>query len=114
MALTRNDLKVAGLTDEQVSFVIEKHTESLEGLKADRDKYKASADRLEAVEKELNTLKEAKADSDGYKKKYEDEHTAFETYKSDVAAKETRAAKEKAVSTYYESKTSQAKIFPLR
>lgn len=40
----------------------------------------------------------------GYKEKYEKEHSAFETYKSDVTAKESKAAKEKAVRAYFESK----------
>lgn len=40
----------------------------------------------------------------GYKKRYEDEHAAFEEYKGQVTAKEVRAAKEKAVRTYYEGK----------
>ncbi|MFR8529933.1 MAG: hypothetical protein ACLVDB_01705, partial [Anaeromassilibacillus sp.] len=38
------------------------------------------------------------------KEKYEKEHTAFEAYKSDVTKKESKAAKEKAVRAYFESK----------
>ena len=40
----------------------------------------------------------------GYKEKYEKEHKAFEDYKADVTAKESKAAKEKAVRAYFESK----------
>ena len=40
----------------------------------------------------------------GYKEKYEKEHSAFEALKTDITAKESKAAKEKAVRAYFESK----------
>lgn len=90
MALTRKALKAMGITDEQVDSIIEMHTETVDGLKA----YKADAEKLIEVQKELDALK-AKGD-DGYKEKYEKEHKAFEDFKNEQSAKETRAAKEKA------------------
>lgn len=90
MALTRKSLKAMGLTDEQVDSIIEMHTETVDGLK----QYKADAEKLASVQKELDDLK-AKGD-DGYKEKYEKEHKAFEDFKNEQTAKETRAAKEKA------------------
>ena len=102
MALTRKLLKGMGLTDEQVDTIIEAHTDTVDGLKADVSKYKADAEKLPGVQKELDDLK-AEGDG-GYKEKYEKEHSAFETYKSDVTAKESKAAKEKAVRAYFESK----------
>ena len=90
MALTRKSLKAMGLTDEQVDSIIEMHTETVDGLKH----YKADAEKLAGVQKELDELK-AKGD-DGYKEKYEKEHKAFEDFKAEQGAKETRAAKEKA------------------
>ena len=98
MALTRKLLKGMGLTDEQVDTIIEAHTETVEGLKA----YKADAERLKDVEKELSDLK-AKGD-DGWKDKHDKLKQDFEDYKTAQTAKETRAAKEKAVRAYYESK----------
>ena len=91
-----------GLTDEQVDTIIEAHTDTVDGLKADVSKYKSDAEKLAGVEKELNDLK-AMGDG-GYKEKYEKEHKAFEDYKADVTAKESKAAKEKAVRAYFESK----------
>ena len=91
-----------GLTDEQVDTIIEAHTDTVDGLKADVSKYKADAEKLPGVQKELDDLKAA--GDGGYKEKYEKEHSAFETYKSDVTAKESKAAKEKAVRAYFESK----------
>lgn len=102
MALTRKLLKGMGLTDEQVDTIIEAHTDTVDGLKADVSKYKADAEKLPSVQKQLDDLKAA--GDGGYKEKYEKEHSAFETYKSDVTAKESKAAKEKAVRAYFESK----------
>ena len=102
MSLTRKLLKGMGLTDEQVDTIIEAHTDTVDGLKADVSKYKSDAEKLAGVEKELNDLK-AMGDG-GYKEKYEKEHKAFEDYKADVTAKESKAAKEKAVRAYFESK----------
>lgn len=102
MALTRKLLKGMGLTDEQVDTIIEAHTDTVDGLKADVSKYKADAEKLPSVQEQLDDLKAA--GDGGYKEKYEKEHSAFETYKSDVTAKESKAAKEKAVRAYFESK----------
>lgn len=95
MAITRKLLKGMGLTEEQQDTIIEAHTETVNGLKADVDRYKADAEKLPAVQKELDDLK-GKGD-DGYKAKYESEHKAFENYKKTVDAEKTTAAKEKAV-----------------
>lgn len=94
MALTRKMLKSMGLTDEQVDTIIEAHTETTEGLKTDLKKYEADAKKLPDVQKELDDLKAA--GDGGYKEKYEKEHSDFEKYKADQAAKETRVAKEAA------------------
>lgn len=102
MSITRKMLKGMGLTEKQADTIIEAHTETVTGLTADRDRYKADAEKLPNIQKELDELK-AKGDG-GYKQKYENEHTAFETYKADIAAKETKAAKEQAVRAYFESK----------
>ena len=102
MALTRKLLKGMGLTDEQVDTIIEAHTDTVDGLKADVSKYKSDSEKLAGVEKELNDLK-AMGDG-GYKEKYEKEHKDFEDYKADITAKESKAAKEKAVRAYFESK----------
>lgn len=97
MAITRKLLKGMGLTEEQQDTIIEAHTDTVNGLKADIDRYKADAEKLPGVQKELDDLK-GKGD-DGYKEKYESEHKAFEDYKTSVAAEKTTAAKEKALET---------------
>lgn len=95
------------LTEEQMDTIIEAHTETVDGLKNDVQKYKGDAEKLASVQKDLDDLKAA--GNDGYKEKYEKEHKAFEDFKNDVTAKETKAAKEKAVRSYYESKNITGK-----
>ena len=102
MALTRKLLKGMGLTDEQVDTIIEAHTDTVDGLKADVTRYKADAEKLPGVQKQLDDLKAA--GDGGYKEKYEKEHSAFEAFKTDITANESKAAKEKAVRAYFESK----------
>ena len=94
MALTRKLLKGMGLTDEQVDTIIEAHTETVDGLKTDINKYKGDAEKLPTVQKELDDLKAA--GDGGYKEKYEKEKKAFEDFKTAQTAKETRQAKENA------------------
>lgn len=102
MALSRKFLKAMGLTEEQIDSVVEAHRETVDGLQKSLTAAEDKAKKYDGVEKELNELK-SKGTED-YKAKYEAEHTAFEAYKSDVTAKETRAAKEAAVKAYFEGK----------
>lgn len=85
MALTRSLLKGMGLTDEQVSSIIEAHTETVDGLKAERDRYKEQAAKLDDVQKELDKVK----GGENWQDKYEAEHKAFADYKAEVSNKET-------------------------
>lgn len=90
MALTKAMLKGMGLSEEQVSAIIEEHTNVTTSLKDQIKQYKADAEKLPDVQKELDDLKKDTSASD-WEKKYNDEHSAFEKYKGDVAAKETAA-----------------------
>lgn len=111
MALTRKLLKGLGLTDEQVDTIIEAHTETVEGLKGDIQKYKDDAEKLPKVQKELDDLK--KEGGDDYKAKYDKEHQDFQAYRDGIAKKEAAAAKEKAARAYFESKGIPAKSMGL-
>ena len=88
MAFTRKYLKSIGLSDEQVESVMEEHVAVTDGLKAQIQTYKSDAEKLTEVQKDLDDLKANTADYDEWKNKYNDEHTAFETYKAGVAKKE--------------------------
>lgn len=87
MALTRAMLKGMGLTEEQVSAIIEEHTNVTTSLKDKLTEYKENAEKLPGVQKELDKLKADTSASD-WETKYNDEHKAFEKYKVDIAAKE--------------------------
>ena len=102
MALTRKFLKAMGIEDEKIDQIVDAHTETVDGLKNELKAAQEKANKLDGVEKELNELK-AKGE-DGYKEKYEKEHKAFEDYKNDVTAKQTKAAKEAAAKAYFEAK----------
>lgn len=88
-------------TDEMENKIMALHLGVVDPMKDDIADLRAKADTLEAVTKERDALK---AGGD-YKQKFEDEHKAFEDYKKGITAKETRAAKEKAVRAYLESKS---------
>lgn len=102
MAMTRKSLKAMGLTDEQIDSIIEMHTETVDGLKDKLKTAEEKASKLDDVQKELDGLKANSGDD--YKAKYEAEKKAFADYKADQTAKETKAAKEKAVKEYFEGK----------
>lgn len=88
MALTRNFLKSMGLTDEQVNAIIENHTDTVEGLKKERDGYKAEAEKVEGL---TNQLKEAneKLEKAGDASKVQKE---LDDLKASVAAEKAAAA----------------------
>ena len=89
-------------TEEIENRLVALHLGVVDPLKDDLTKYKADAEKLPGVQKQLDDLKAA--GDGGYKEKYEKEHSAFETFKTDITAKESKAAKEKAVRAYFESK----------
>ena len=110
MALTRKFLKGMGLSDDVVESIIESHVESVDGVKTERDKYKADAEKLATVQKELDDLKAA--GDGGYKEKYEKEKQAFEDFKTAQTEKETKQAKEKAYTEFLKSVGVSEKRIP--
>ena len=103
MALTRAMLKGMGLTEEQVSAIIEEHTNVTGALKEQIKEYKEDAEKLPGVQKELDKLKEG---DNAWKDKYDKEHDDFEAYKKDIAGKEKAASIKKA----YKDLLKEAKV----
>ena len=96
MALTRKFLTALGIDAEKIDEIIQSHTETVDGLKEQLKTAQAEAEKLPAVQKELDDLKvTAKAES-AYRKKYDDEHAAFEKFKADTEAEKVLAAKKTA------------------
>ena len=81
MAFSRSFLKSTGLTDEQITAVMEEHTSVTDALKSQRDSYKAEAEKAADLQKQLEGLQSG----EDFKKKYEDEHKAFEDFKKKTA-----------------------------
>lgn len=102
MALTRKMLKGMGLTEEQADTIVEAHTETVDGLKEKLKAAEEKAKTADDLQKELDGLK-AKGGED-FKARAEKAEKELKDYKAEVAAKETRAAKEKAVRAYFEAK----------
>lgn len=89
-------------TEEIENRLVALHLGVVDPLKDDLTTYKADAEKLPDIQKQLDDLKAA--GDGGYQEKYEKEHKAFEDFKANVTAKESKAAKEKAVRAYFESK----------
>ena len=90
MALTRKMLKAMGIEDEKIDQIIEEHVESVDGLKAERDRYKAAAKDAEALSAELDALK-AKGDGAAeYEEKYRAKCKELDDYMAEVEAEHTR------------------------
>lgn len=98
MSLTRKLLTALGIEADKVEEIITAHTDTVDAIKADRDKYKADAEKLPAVQKELDELKAAaeKNSTEPYKQQLEDLQKEFDSYKADVEKKELEAKKESA------------------
>lgn len=103
MSLTRKALVAMGIDAEKIDQIIEMHTEVVDAVRAERDaakdeakKYKADSDKLEGVEKELEDLKAKESQPDEFKDKYEKLQAEYDSYKNEITAKETKAAKSKA------------------
>lgn len=93
MALTRNYLKSMGLTEEQVNAIIENHTDSIDGLKAELATARAAAETVEALTKERDELKD-KLSKAGDAAKVQAE---FDAYRQQVETEKANAAKSAAV-----------------
>lgn len=101
MALTRKTLKAMGLTDEQVDSIIEAHSETVNGLKDEVERYKEEAEKVPTLQQKLEEAEQTVKDGekDSWKVKYDAIKEEFETYKTVSANEKTKAARE---STYRE------------
>ncbi|MBQ9664031.1 MAG: hypothetical protein IJV40_12850 [Oscillospiraceae bacterium] len=106
LALSRSFLKTLGLSEDQVSAVIDAHSETVTALTRKVSDLESrcsdmaeKAGRLPELQKELDDLKK-----DDFKSRYEAEKSAHDALKETVSRKEARVAKEKALRAYYEGK----------
>lgn len=85
-----------GIDDDKIDTIINAHTETVNGLKDEAEKYKSDAEKLQSVQKELKEAREAMANGDKspYKVKYEAKveelselQKEFNDFKADIDAK---------------------------
>lgn len=96
LALTRKLLEGMGIEDKAIESIIEAHSETVNGLKADRDKYKEQAQRVPDLQKQLEEAKSAAGSESDWEQKYNDEHQAFEDFKAQVETEKAEADKAQA------------------
>ena len=68
-------------TKEKAQQIMDGHIAVTDGLKDERDSFKAEAEKAGDLQKELDDLK----NGEDFQKKYEDEHKAFEDFKKKTA-----------------------------
>lgn len=110
LALTRKFLEGMGIEDKQVESIIEAHSETVNGLKAERDKYKEQAQKVPDLQKQLEEAKSTSSDGHEWEEKFNAEHKAFEDFKAQVDAEKADAEKAKA----YRDMLTDAGIDPKR
>lgn len=93
MALTRKMLKAMGIEDEKIEQIIEEHVESIDGLKAERDRYKSGAEEAEGLRKQLEEAKAAGEGAGEYEEKYKAKCKELDDYKAEVAGEKAAAEK---------------------
>ena len=96
MSITRKMLKGMALTDEQIDTIIEAHTETVDALKDERDKFKADASELVTTRNQLEALKKEIENGDSFEDKYNKLKKEFDDYKSEQSAMAEKSAKETA------------------
>lgn len=96
LALTRKLLEGMGIEDKAIESIIEAHSETVNGLKADRDKYKEQAQRVPDLQKQLEEAKSAAGSESDWEQKYNDEHQAFDDFKAQVETEKAEADKAQA------------------
>lgn len=99
-----------GIEEKQVESIIEAHTETVNGLKAQRDKAQEEAKRVPDLERQLEEAKDANKGSDEWQRKFEQAQKELTDYKAKVEAKEAEEAKAKA----YRAMLTKAGIDPKR
>lgn len=99
MALSRKFLQALGIEAEKIDEIINAHSETVEGLKEERDSYKSQAEQADKLQKDLDKAKkdiEELNKEDAYKVKYEALKEDFDTYKKGVETEKTNNNKKAA------------------
>lgn len=96
MALTRKMLEALQIPDAAIQTIIDEHTAVTSKI---NDELKTANAQLAEAQKELGTYK-----GGDWEKKYNAEHEALEALRADIAAKEIKAKKNAALTSYFQEK----------
>jgi phenylalanyl-tRNA synthetase alpha subunit len=99
-----------GLEEKAIESIIEAHSDTVNGLKSQRDKALEEAKKVPDLLRQLEEAKDANKGSDEWQKKCEQAEKALADYKSQVEAKEAEEAKARA----YRQMLTTAGIDPRR
>lgn len=94
MALTRKALKELGLTEEQITSVIEGHSETVNALKEEIQTLKDETAKIPGLQRQIDEAKENA--NDGYKQKYDDLKKEYKEYKTGIQQQAAEAKKKDA------------------
>ncbi len=94
MSLTRKMLRDMGIEGETAESIIAAHAETVDGLKADIERFRGDAEKLPEVQRELDELRSAQ--DGGYEEKYRQAVKEFGEYRQAQAERDERAARKAA------------------
>ena len=96
MALTRKFLATLGIEAEKIDEIIGAHSETVEALKEERDKFRSDAEKYSKAKDELDKANEKLKEygkEDSYKVKYEALKEEYDGYKSKVETEKSNVTK---------------------
>lgn len=96
MALTRKFLSALGIEADKIDEIINAHSETVEALKSERDKYRSDAEKYAEVKEDLDKANEKLKDyakEDTYKVKYDALKEDYDNYKKGIETEKTNNSK---------------------
>ena len=99
-----------GIEDRQIETIIEAHSDTVNGLKAERDRYKGVAEQVPDLQRQLEDATAKLHEADDWKARYEGEKKALKDFQAKVDGERAEAAKAKA----YRDMLKKAGIDPKR
>ena len=114
--LTRKNLKALNVPDEAIDAIVEAHSDAINDIKAERDKYAEEAKQIATLTTERDTLKQQLADAKKRIEELEQElkiQEAFDAYKQQVETEKKTATLTTAARKLLTSKGMQEKLADL-
>lgn len=96
MSLTHKALSAMGIEPEKIEQILEMHRETIDSIKADKDKALEEVKTLQEKAGKVDELTKKLEKLEDTSEKYKSLKDEYDKYKTDITAKETKAAKTKA------------------